>query len=306
MKLTDLFNRKEFVITSEVGPVKGCVRDLDGREPICLKEARQVNNAVHAVNVTDNQSAVMRLGSLAASVRLKQSGIEPIYQLTCRDRNRIALQSDLLSACSLGIDNVLCLTGDHISLGDHAAAKAVFDIDSVQLLKIAKGSNKGHDMVGNDLTQSTDLCLGAVVNPNFDPIDLQLLKMEKKIEAGAEFFQTQAVYDPKRLEMFIRKTEGFGVPIQYGIVIIKSAAMGRYMNQHVSGISIPHGLIDEIGSVPKEARKARAVEMTARLVAEIAPMVQGVHFMPLGWSDVVVSVADQLWGTEKMAMASNQ
>ena len=224
--------------------------------------------------------------------------------MTCRDRNRIALQSDLLSACSLGIDNVLCLTGDHITLGDHTTAKAVFDIDSVQLLRIARGLNEGRDMVGNDLSQATDLCLGAVVNPNFKPLDLQLLKMEKKIEAGAEFFQTQAVYDLKLFETFIRKTEGFGVPIQYGVVIIKSAAMAKYMNRHVSGITVPEAMIDEIEAVPKEERKAKAAEMTARLVTDIGPMVQGVHFMPLGWSDVVVSVVDRVWGREQMTMAA--
>jgi len=294
MKLTQLYNKKEFVITSEVGPVKGCVRPTDGTTPTCLGEATLLRDLVHAINVTDNQSAVMRLGSLAASVLLRQEKMEPIYQLTCRDRNRIALQSSLLNTYSFGIDNVLCLTGDHTSLGDHQTAKAVFDIDSVQLLKIAKGMNEGYDMMGNELTQPTDLCLGAVVNPNFEPLDLQLMKMEKKIEAGAEFFQTQAVYDPKRFETFVRKTEGFGVPIQYGIVIVKSPQMGKFMNANVSGITVPDWIIDEMGSVPKENREKKAIEITTRLVNEIGPMVQGVHFMPLGWSDVVVSVIKEI------------
>lgn len=285
MKLTELFKRKEFVLTSEVGPVKGCCRN--DRQPDFVKEAESIKDCVHAVNVTDNQSAVMRLGSLAASVLLKNIGIEPIYQLTCRDRNRIALQSDLLSACTLGIDNVLCLTGDHLKLGDHPTAKGVFDVDSVQLLNIAKGLNQGHDMMGRKLTQATDLALAAVVNPNFQPLDLQLLKMEKKIAEGAEFFQTQAVYDPKLFEIFIRKTEGFGVPIQYGIVIIKSPKMARYMNEHVSGITVPQALIDEMASVPPEKYKDKAREITTRLIKEISPMVQGLHFMPLGWSDLV-------------------
>ena len=200
----------------------------------------------------------------------------------------------ILNTYSFGIDNVLCLTGDHTSLGDHQSAKAVFDIDSVQLLKIARGMNEGYDMMGNELTRPTDLCLGAVVNPNFEPLDLQLMKMEKKIEAGAEFFQTQAVYDPKRFETFVRKTEGFGVPIQYGIVIVKSPQMGKFMNANVSGITVPDWIIDEMGSVPKENRKKKAIEITTRLVNEIGPMVQGVHFMPLGWSDVVVSVIKEI------------
>lgn len=293
MKLTELFDKGEFVITSEVGPVKGCLRSNNGDElPQCAREAEMVRGHVHAINVTDNQSAVMRLGSLAASVKLKGRGFEPIYQMTCRDRNRIALQSDLLSACSLGIDNVLCLTGDYTSLGDHKAAKSVFDIDSVQLLKIASGLNQGHDMMGNALTKSTDLALGAVVNPNFEPLDLQLLKMEKKIEAGAKFFQTQAVYDPSVFEKMVKKTEKFGVPIQYGVVVIKSPQMGKFMNENVSGITVPDKIIEAMASVSKEDRKKKATEITIELVKEIAPMVQGIHFMPLGWQDIVPAVVE--------------
>jgi 5,10-methylenetetrahydrofolate reductase len=290
VKLTERF-QKGFVITSEVAPVKGCIRN--SKVPEFLDEARKVEGYVEAVNVTDNQSAVMRLGSLAASVYLKNHGIEPIFQMTCRDRNRIALQSDLLSACSLGIENVLCLTGDHIKLGDHKDAKAVFDIDSVQLVAMANNLNKGLDMAGHELTEPTDLAIGATVNPSFEPLDLQLMKMEKKIEAGAQFFQTQATYDPKRFEVFAEKVRAFGVPVQFGIVIVKSPEMGRFMNEHVSGVRIPDSFISEIGSVPKERRKEKAVEMTARLVREIAPMVQGIHFMPLGWSDVVPRIIEE-------------
>lgn len=288
MKLTERFKHERFVVTSEVGPMKGCIRE--GVVPEFLQEAKKVAGYVHAVNVTDNQSAVMKLGSLASSVYLKREGIEPIFQMTCRDRNRIALQSDLLSACSLGIENVLCLTGDHIKLGDHKSAKAVFDIDSVQLIAMASNLNRGYDMVGNQLTEPTSMAIGAVVNPAFEPLDLQLMKMEKKIEAGAQFFQTQTVYDPSRFESFIKKAGQFGVPIQYGIVIIKSPEMARFMNDHVSGVKVPDSFIEEIESAPRDGRKEKAIEMTARLVAEIAPMVQGVHFMPLGWSDVVPQI----------------
>jgi methylenetetrahydrofolate reductase (NADPH) len=289
MKLTQAFKNKEFVITSEVGPVKGCVRN--GNHAAFIAEAESIKPYVHAVNVTDNQSAVMRLGSMAASVLLKQAGIEPIFQLTCRDRNRIALQSDLLSACTLGVDNVLCLTGDHLKLGDHPTGKGVFDIDSVQLLDIARGLNQGHDMMGHELTQASDLALGAVVNPNFQPLDLQLLKMEKKIAAGAEFFQTQAVYDPKRFEAFVRKTESFGTPIQFGLVLLKSPKMAKFMNERISGIKVPQTIIDEMASVPPEGYREKSAEIAARLLREIAPMVQGIHFMPLGWSDLVPQLA---------------
>jgi methylenetetrahydrofolate reductase (NADPH) len=137
------------------------------------------------------------------------------------------------------------------------------------------------------LTEPMNMALGAVVNPVFEPLDLQLMKMEKKIEAGAQFFQTQTVYEPSRFESFVKKAGQFGVPIQYGIVIIKSPEMAKFMNDHVSGVQVPDSFIEEIGSVPQEGRKEKAIEMTARLVSEIAPMVQGLHFMPLGWSDVV-------------------
>jgi methylenetetrahydrofolate reductase (NADPH) len=291
MKITELFSRGTYVLTSEVGPVKGCVRDLgDGRTPACLEEADLLKNHVHAINVTDNQSAVMRLGSLAASVKLKERGVEAIYQITCRDRNRIALQSELLNACSLGIDNVLVLTGDHTTMGDHRSAKPVFDLDSVQLLKIATQMKNGHDMTGHELTQSTDFALGAVVNPNFEPLDLQLIKMSKKIDAGAQFFQTQTVYDPALFERFIRKTEGFGVPIQLGVVLIKSAKMAQFMNQNIAGITVPEGWVKRLENAPKGGAKKLCTEMTSELLKEVAPMCQGVHFMPLGWSDVVPEI----------------
>jgi methylenetetrahydrofolate reductase (NADPH) len=293
MKITELFSNGAYVLTSEVGPVKGCVRDLgDGRVPQFLAEAELLRNHVHAINVTDNQSAVMRLGSLAASTKLKARSIEPIYQITCRDRNRIALQSELLNAYSLGIDNVLVLTGDHTTMGDHRSAKPVFDLDSVQLLNVATQMKNGHDMTGHELTQAPDFALGAVVNPNFEPLDLQVIKMSKKIDAGAQFFQTQTVYDPTLFERFMRRVEGFGVPIQLGIVLIKSAQMAQFMNQSVPGITVPDGWVKRLQEAPKGGAKDLCVEMTAEFLREVAPMCQGIHFMPLGWSDAVPRIID--------------
>lgn len=292
MKLTTLFDKGEFVITGEVGPIKGAIHRDKSIEPTCAIEALQLTQHVHAVNVTDNQSAVMRLGSLAASVRLKGNGIEPVYQLTCRDRNRLALQSDLLTAYSLGIDNVLLLTGDHIQLGDHKEAKPVFDLDSVQLIEMAKGLKKGYDISGNRIENFLDMAFGAVVNPNFEPLDLQLMKMRKKIDAGAEFFQTQAVYDLKIFEKFIQKAEKFNCPIQVGMVILKSPQMGEFMNKNVSGIHVPKEWINEIGSAAKEDRKKKAAEMTGRFINQVKSMVQGVHIMPLGWTDIVPEILE--------------
>jgi methylenetetrahydrofolate reductase (NADH) len=288
MKLTELFDKGTYVLTSEVGPVKGCVRESNnGDAAAFLQEADLVRDHVHAINVTDNQSAVMRLGSLAGSVKLRERGIDPLYQISCRDRNRLALQSELLSAFSLGVDNVLALTGDYTTLGDHPGAKPVFDLDSVQLIKTAVGLRNGLDMQGNELTGPPDFAVGAVVNPNFEPLDLQLMKMEKKVEAGAEFFQTQPVYDPAGFEAFMKHAERFGVPVQLGLVLVKSAKMARFMNDHISGISVPDAWIQELESVPEGAAKNKCVEMTVRLVREVGPMCRGIHFMPLGWSDVV-------------------
>jgi methylenetetrahydrofolate reductase (NADPH) len=293
MKITELFSNGTYVLTSEVGPVKGCVRDLgDGKVPQCLGEADLLRNHVHAINVTDNQSAVMRLGSLAASVKLKERGIEPIYQITCRDRNRIGLQSELLNACSLGIDNVLILTGDHTTSGDHRSAKPVFDLDSVQLLKIATQMKDGHDMTGHELTQAPDFALGAVVNPNFEPLDLQMIKMAKKVQAGAQFFQTQTVYDPALFERFMRKAEELGVPVELGIVLIKSAKMAEFMNKNVAGVNVPEAWVKKLQDVSPTGAKEKCIEMTSELLREIAPMCQGIHFMPLGWSDAVPRIID--------------
>jgi len=293
MKITNLFNKGVFVVTGEVGPIKGAVSRDVNIHPSCAKEARFLQDYVHAVNVTDNQSAVMRLGSLASSVKLKERGIEPIYQLTCRDRNRIALQSDLLTAYSLGIDNVLLLTGDHIQLGDHKEAKPVFDLDSVQLIRMATGLRNGKDIAGNAIENPPDMAYGAVVNPNFVPLELQLMKMKKKVDAGAEFFQSQALYDADLLESFMEKAAALGAPIQVGVVVLKSPQMGKFMNENVSGIQVPQSWIDEIASVDKADRKKKAAEMTARFIRSIKHLVQGVHIMPLGWTDIVPEILKQ-------------
>ncbi|MBU1124738.1 MAG: methylenetetrahydrofolate reductase, partial [Candidatus Omnitrophica bacterium] len=198
MNFQEKINTGEFLVTSEVGPPKGI------ETAHLLEDAELVRHKVDGINVTDLQSSVMRLGSLAVCSLLKQKGFQPIFQVTCRDRNRLALQSDLLSAAALGIENVLALTGDHPTLGDHPEAKPVFDLDSVQLLQVAKGLTQGVDMKGNKLIGALPkFCLGAVVNPGADPLEPQIIKMEKKIEAGALFFQTQAVYDLKTFEVFL-------------------------------------------------------------------------------------------------------
>jgi len=222
---------------------------------------------------------------------LKEREIEPIFQVTCRDRNRIALQSDLLSAWSLGIENVLCLTGDHVSLGDFPDAKPVFDLDSVSLLAVASALNEGHDLAGNELVGRTDFCLGAVVTPESDPVDLQIIKMAKKVDAGAEFFQTQAVFDLEAFVQFMDKARPLGVPIMAGIILLKSAGMARFMNSNVAGVKVPDAMIEEMANA--EDRAAKSIEIAARLIREIKDICQGVHIMPLGWERHVSAVLDE-------------
>jgi len=287
MKLSTLFADGKFAVTGEIGPPKG----VDASE--VLHGAAAMAGHVDAVNVTDNQSAVMRQGSLGVCHMLKEQGIEPVFQLVCRDRNRIALQSDLLSAGALGIENVLLLTGDHTVLGDHQEAKTVFDLDSVQLLAAATGLNEGHDLAGHQLDSPTDLCLGAVVNPGSDDLELQLLKMEKKTDAGARFFQTQAVYDPEVFKRFMDRAAGIGLPVMVGIVPLKSAGMANYMNANVAGVNVPDAMVQRISEAPKEDRKRVSVEMSVELITAVKDMCQGVHIMPLGWDDLVPRIVSE-------------
>lgn len=287
MTFKEKIQAKKFLLTSEIGPPKG----IETKQ--ILEDAELIRGRVDAINVTDLQSSVMRLGSLAVCALLKQKGFEPIFQVTCRDRNRLALQSDILSAATLGIENILALTGDHTTLGDHPQAKPVFDLDSVQLLGVVKGLQAGVDMVGNKLQGAAPrFCMGAVVNPGADPIEPQIIKMEKKIEAGAEFFQTQAVYDIKVFENFLSKIKHLKTTILAGIVLLKSAGMAKYMNENVAGVFVPQNLIDEISAVSKEDRAKKSIEIAARLIKELKPMCQGIHIMPIGWDKKVPLVLD--------------
>jgi methylenetetrahydrofolate reductase (NADPH) len=276
-----------FVVTAEVGPLKG----TDTTE--IMEVAQLLRGRVDAANVTDQQSSVMRLGSLATCHLLQQAGLEPVFQITCRDRNRIALESDLLSAWVLGVENVLAITGDLPALGDHPQAKPVYDLDSVQLLQVITGLNEGHDMVGNELRGKPDFFPGAVVNPGADTeaaFELQLIKMEQKIKAGARFFQTQAIYDTAVFTRFMKRAASFGVPILAGIIPLKSAGMARYMNKNVAGVSVPEALITRMAETEDKGRTG--IEIAAGLVKELKDMCQGVHLMPIGWEKKVPAILD--------------
>jgi len=281
MSFAEKLNKGSFVVTSEVGPPKGTEIEK------MLEEAEVLRGMVDGFNVTDLQSSVMRLGSLAVCHLLVKRGLEPIFQITCRDRNRLALQSDLLSAYVLGIRNVLVLTGDHPILGDHPEAKPVFDLDSVSLLKVASTLGEGEDMKGNKLDGKPEFLLGAVVNPGADPLEPQLMKMEKKIEVGAKFFQTQAIYDLRKFEEFMKKVEKYKVPILGGIVLLKSAGMAKYMNEKVAGVSVPERYIKMMAEAKKKERPRISIQIGAELIKGIKQLCQGVHIMPLGWERYV-------------------
>ncbi len=299
MTFKEALANEDWVVTCEVAPPKGV--DMTH----VLEEAELLRGKVAAVNVTDLQAAAMRVSSLATCTLLKQQGIEPIMQMVCRDRNRLALQSDLLSAYVLGIRNVLCLTGDHTTLGDHPDAKPVFDLDSVSLLHAAQGLIDGKDLAGNELESvPSELFLGAIVTPCADPIEPQIYKLHQKIEAGAKFIQTQAVYDVGAFEAFMKRIEDVKTPILVGIVLLKSAGMARYMNANVAGVTVPDDLIKEMAEAGEKDKQAKAegkkgghkvktsIEIAARLIRDLKPLCQGIHIMPLGWGHHVPAVLE--------------
>ena len=279
MRITELFDNGQFVVTAEVGPPKGIHLEH------LVEEATMYLKDLDAVNITDNQSSVMRTSTLATCVALKNAGLNPIYQATCRDRNRLALQSDLLGAAALGIENILCLTGDHTKMGDHPGAKPVFDLDSVSLLYTAAQLEKGKDLAGLDLVgEAPKFAKGAVVSPISDSVDAQLAKMERKVMAGADYFQTQAVFEPEKFIAFMEKAKQFGKPVQLGVIIPKNAGMCKFMNKNVAGVHVPQWMIDELAA-DKERAKAgiTGVELAAKVIKECRPYCQGLHIMALGW-----------------------
>ncbi len=282
MNIAELAKSGKFVVTAEIGPPKG----VDIEE--MLRDAELMRGKVDAINVTDQQSSVMRLGSLATCRLLKEKGLAPVFQMTCRDRNRIALQSDLLSAYVLGIENVLCLTGDFVALGDHPQAKGVFDLDSVSLLMAARQLEQGRDMAGNELKGAPHFCLGAVVTPGAEPLEPQILKMEKKVKAGAQFFQTQAVYEPEKFAEFMKAVAYLKVPVMAGIVMLRSPGMARFMNKNVAGVYVPDNLIQEMEQAKDRSQKS--IDIAARLIKEMKPLCQGAHIMAIGWEKKVPDV----------------
>ncbi len=292
-KLQERLAAGEFVVTGEIGPPKGT-----NIAPVLHEAEEYLKDTVVAVNVTDIQTAVMRNGSMALCHMLIDRGIEPVYQMVCRDRNRLALQSDLLSAAVLGIENVLSLTGDHVVMGDHQDAKPVYDLDSVGLLKamtiLEEGSDLGRDMKGNPnaLDGAPTFFKGCCVTPCGANPEAQAIKLEKKVEAGAQFVQTQAVYDPKTFETFMKRVEHLDVPILVGIVMLKSAGMAKYMNRSVPGVQVPKNLIKLLSDAARGDREKVSTEICGNLISEMKDICQGAHLMTLGWDHCVPDIIE--------------
>ena len=280
------FADKDFVITAEVGPPKGTdVGEL-------VQHIDLLKDQVDGLNVTDNQSSVMRISSLGICRLILDRGGEPILQLTCRDRNRLALQSELLSAWVLGVRSVLCLTGDYITIGDHPQAKPVFDLDSVQLLQTVGLLNSGKDLGGNELQGATDFFAGAVVTPEADPIEPQMLKFEKKIAVGARFIQTQAIYSMDNFKRFMDQARRHDAKIMAGIVLLVSVRMARYMNQNVPGIFVPDELIQEMTGAEKGKALETGIRIAGRMIKQLREekICDGAHIMAIGKEDRVPDI----------------
>jgi len=286
--LREILGSDKFITTAEVGPVKGTnVQKM-------VDHITLLKDKVDALNVTDNQSAVMRYPSLGTCLLIMEQDGEPVFQITCRDRNRLSIQADLLFAFSRGIENVLCLTGDSLKMGDHPEAKPVYDIDSVQLIQLVHTLNSGKDFSGNSLDGGVDFCIGASATPSADPIEPQLIKYEKKLKAGIDFVQTQAVYDLDELERFVNYSRNINksVKILAGIVLLVSAGMAKWMNENIPGIFVPQNLIDELAEVPKGEGLSKGIEIAGNLIKRIKDekICDGVHIMAIGKEEKVPDI----------------
>ena len=290
--LEKVLDSGRFAVTAEAGPPKGT------GAKVVMRKGEVLRPCCDAVNVTDNQTAIVRMSSLAGCVFLKQQGIDPVMQIVTRDRNRIAIQSDVLGAVALGIGNILCLSGDHQQFGNHPTAKGVFDIDSIQLIQTLKNMrDEKKFLCGEDVSGEVPLFIGAVENPFADPFDFRVVRLAKKVKAGADFIQTQAVYDVAKftrwMEMIADRGLDKEVHILAGVIPVRSAGMARYMRDYISGVSVP----DEIVTRMEDATNAK--EEGVRIILEIIeqlkeiPAIHGVHIMAVGWEDIVPEIVEK-------------
>ena len=292
-KLQQILSQGEFAVTAECGPPRGA-----GAE-IVRKKGELLNGYVDAVNVTDNQTAIVRMSSIAGCTHLLNIGLEPVLQMVTRDRNRIALQSDIMGAYSLGIRNVLCLSGDHQTFGSHPDALNVFDIDSMHLLRTVKTMREeGIDMSGYELQDPPRMFIGAAANPFADPFDYRVIRLAKKIDAGANFIQTQCVYNMDRFREWMKmaREEGLteNVYILAGVTPMKSAGMAKYMAKRVAGMDVPEFMIERMEKVPKKEAAAEGIKICLETIAEVREIegVHGVHIMAIEWEEAVGEIVE--------------
>ncbi len=275
MNFRERLKNDQTVITAELFSVKGT--DMSGIE----RKVTLLRDYIHAFNVTDNQRATMRVSSLGVCSYIKQRfGVETVFQLNCRDRNRLALQSDILAASVLGLKNVLVITGDHPSVGDHEYTKAVYDMDSVSLIQTIDQLKKGQDYAGNSLKGKIDMFIGGAVNPSARPLEPHLMKFEKKINSGAGFFQTQVVFDAEKYKEFYKKAREFGIPVIVGISLIKNVKFAEFINRSVPGLNIPDHIIERLRT-SRDYKKER-IDIACELIEELKGYCQGFHFMVFG------------------------
>ncbi len=283
MSFSKALKNKDFIITAELFPPKGT--DLKN----FISKAKLLKDYVDGINVTDNQRAVMRISSLAASKVLVELGADPIYQITCRDRNRLALQSDLIGAWALGIKNVLALSGDHPNNGDHPEAKPVYDLDTVQLIKTISTLNQGFDLSENKLNGKPNFIIGAVCNPVYDNMELQYLMVQKKINAGAQFFQTQAVYDSSLFKKFLKNVNNNNkTRFLAGILPLKSSQMAKMLNEKVPGIVIPEEIIKDLEKSDDPLKLG--LKIAASLIKELKQFADGVHIMAINFEEKIPEI----------------
>ena len=293
-RLKKVLNSGEFAVTAECGPPKGADSEVVKSKGKILKDH------VDSVNVTDNQTGVVRLCSLAACALLKAEGLDPVLQMVTRDRNRIALQSDVLGASALGIRNILCLSGDHQSFGNQPQAKGVFDIDSVQLIHTVRRMRDAGEIIGGEkLASPPQLFIGAVANPFADPFKYRAARLATKVDAGAEFIQTQCIFNLNRFKEWMGLVREYGmadkVYILGGITPLKSARMAEYMAKNVAGMDIPEEVINRMKSAPAKEQRQEGIRIAVETIHALKEIkgVHGVHIMAIEWEDAVPQIVEE-------------
>jgi methylenetetrahydrofolate reductase (NADPH) len=282
----------KFVVTSECGPPRGS-------DPEAIrKKGELLKGVVDAVNVTDNQTSIVRMSSLASCLILKEMGFDPIWQVVCRDRNRIAIQSDVLGAAALGINNILCLSGDHQSFGDNPKAKNVYDIDSIQLIHTVKTlRDDGKFLSGEEVKGKPNLFIGAAENPFGDPFEIRAMRLGKKVKVGCDFIQTQGIYNMEKFEKWMEMVRERGLhekcAILAGVIPLKSAGMAKHMKKNVPGMDVPDSLIDRLSAVPKEKQAEEGIKICVEMIQQLKEVkgVRGVHIMAIEWEQKVAEIA---------------